>query len=251
MNSYLYNKLIKNISYQVKRILNEDLNNFNPVDYDDDSVILRDDINKATGIDNITKQLNSITDCYEFRPFKVSFALPIETEEEKKEIYQNLNTIPSESIKVAKYSGYYWTEVKLSNTDMLKQLIEYFADRCNVQRIIADNKASDDYSIDNKAIETRIAYGRPMFRKMVQKYITKTDDYPSKIAKRCANKLCTRLSGGDYNELMYCLNLKQSDNAREYMRAINRGYSKRVFSKEEQDYIIDNWDEVSDAIEAL
>lgn len=251
MNKKLFNKLMDNISYQIKRILNEDVENFNPVDYEDDSIVLRDDIIQASGIDNIMKQLNNMTDFYEFRPFKISFTLPIETEEEKREIYNNLDTIPNNYIKVSKYSGYYWAEVKLVNTDMLKQIIEYFADRCNVQRIIADNDNQDNYSIDNKAIETRIAYGRQMFRKMVQKYITKTNDYPSKIAKRCANKLCTRLNGGDYNELMYYLNLKLADDAREYMRAINRDYSKRVFSKEEQDYIINNYNEIVDAINIL
>jgi hypothetical protein len=78
------------------------------------------------------KQLNNMTDFYEFRPFKISFTLPIETEEEKREIYNYLDTIPNNYIKISKNNGYYWTEVKLTNTDMLKQIIEYFADRCNV-----------------------------------------------------------------------------------------------------------------------
>lgn len=35
-NKYLYNIIMRNVSREVKRILNEDIQNFNPVDYEDD-----------------------------------------------------------------------------------------------------------------------------------------------------------------------------------------------------------------------
>ena len=57
--------------------------------------------------------------------------------------------------------------------------------------------------------------------------------------------------GGDYNDLKYCMDKKDYDNAREILRAINRGYRKRVFTSEEMNYIISNWNNVMDAWDEL
>ena len=58
MNNRLYNKIINNISYTVKRILNEEIQNFNPVDYQDteQDIIDNDTVNNITHLTPKNKQ---------------------------------------------------------------------------------------------------------------------------------------------------------------------------------------------------
>lgn len=58
MNNQLYNKIINNISYAVKRILNEEIQNFNPVDYQDteQDIIDNDTVNNITQLAPKNKQ---------------------------------------------------------------------------------------------------------------------------------------------------------------------------------------------------
>lgn len=51
-NKLLYNNIMKNIKYSLKSILNEDIQNFDIIDYSDDNIIDIHDIDQLSGINN-------------------------------------------------------------------------------------------------------------------------------------------------------------------------------------------------------
>ena len=209
----LYEKIMQSVSKEVKKVLNEDAT---------ESV---------------------------FKPFVVKLLLNLEDEEVKDNLLADLNTF---QIKIGRNPhGNNYPEKMVSftitNVEQLKEWADYFKVEFGVDHILAKDDSDDDaleFMIENDN-------GRKRFHTLYAKYVQYAGNPNYKLAKRCARKLLHNIYGGDYNELKYCMDQKDYDNAREVLRAINRNYRKRVFTTEEMNYIINNWNDVMDAWDEL
>ena len=56
------------------------------------------------------------------------------------------------------------------------------------------------------------------------------------------NKLSFRIYGGDWNDILDAMENNNPEEAREICRAINRSYRTRIFSGDEIEFMINNWE---------
>ena len=209
----LYEKIMQSVSKEVKKALNED----------------------------VTEPL--------FKPFIVKLLLNLDDEEVKDNLFADLDTF---QIKIGRnpYGSNYSEKMvsfTITNVEQLKEWADYFKVEFGVDHILAKDDSDDDaleFMIENDN-------GRKKFRNLYMEYVEYAGNTNYKLALKCANKLLHSIYGGDYNELKYCMDRKDYDNAREVLRAINRSYSKRVFTSEEMKFILNNWKDVMNVFDKL
>lgn len=180
MDNLLYKQLIYNISKEVKKALNEDIQNFNPIDYDyeDNEIIDNQDIENIIGFnyilyDDIVEQFNSLKipkklkiillpnffmnmHQYGFRPdygFYYNYNFNSKKQFNNKEF---INTIKSfkkvnqmYEVKLTfKYLGWFTEQYNLTQTqiDACKDLLNSFINQLSVNNIDLDIQVNS-YSI--------------------------------------------------------------------------------------------------------
>ncbi len=63
-----------------------------------------------------------------------------------------------------------------------------------------------------------------------------------KLSRRIGNKLSFRIYGGDWNDILDAMENNNPEEAREICRVINRSYRTRIFSGDEIEFMINNWE---------
>lgn len=180
MNKHLYNKLIYNISKEVKNILNEHIQKFNPLDYDSEynEIIDNQDIASITKFDyilydDIVEQFNSLKipkklkiillpnffmnmHQYGFRPdygFYYNYNFNSKKQFNNKEFIDTIKSFKNANqmyeVKLTfKYLGYFIEQYNLtqSKIDKCKELLNSFINQLSICNIDLDIQIND-YSI--------------------------------------------------------------------------------------------------------
>ena len=198
----------------------------------------------------LKKALNEDVETQDFKPFKVNMLLCLDDEEVKDNLLADLNTIDIK-VRPNPYGSHYPEKLvvfTITSVNDLKEFANYFKGEIDfVDHILAKDENDDDsveFHIENDN-------GRKKFHDAYLKYVEFSGNPDYKMALKCAKKLAYDIYGGDYNDLYDCMQNNDIDGARELLRAINREQRKRIFSSQEMTYILNNWDAVTDAYDKL
>lgn len=191
----------------------------------------------------VRKTLNEGIQSQDFKPFKVNMLLSLEDEEDRDNLFADLDPIKID-IKPNPYGEHYPEKLvifTITNVDELKEWTDFFKYEIDFVTHLLANDDNDDDSLE---FQIENENGRRAFRSAVRKYIEPKPSKEERLLKRCADKLNNSINGGDYNEILYCMQDGNIEGARAALRDINRFYSKRVFSTDEMNCILTRWDEI-------